>query len=70
VDDGSSIGGALWTELPAGSIESAVTCAAGSRPPWQGSIVVGINNAGLDVAAMIETKAAELRATGAPAEST
>lgn len=51
--DGSFIGGALWTELPVGGTESAVACAACHAALENGSVVGGINNADLDVSAMI-----------------
>jgi mono/diheme cytochrome c family protein len=52
--DGSIVGGALWTELPAGGTESSVSCATCHAAVERGSVVGGINNADLDVAALIE----------------
>lgn len=52
--DGPSLGATLWTELPSGHTESAVTCATcHASKNERGEIVAGINNADLDVSGMI-----------------
>ena len=51
--DGSSLGATLWTELPAGNTASAVTCATCHASIENGAVVAGINNADLDLDAMI-----------------
>ena len=55
--DGSSLGATMWTELPSGDVEPAVTCATCHASVMHGGVVAGVNNAELDVGAMIAAQA-------------
>jgi mono/diheme cytochrome c family protein len=54
--DGTSLGATVWTELPAGNTEAAVTCATCHASIENGAVVAGINNADIDVDAMVRAE--------------
>jgi mono/diheme cytochrome c family protein len=64
--DGSSLGATMWTEVPAGTTESAVTCATCHASAERGTVVAGINNADLDVSSMIAAESGGAAGTWGP----
>ncbi|HMJ09812.1 MAG TPA: hypothetical protein VK524_00330 [Polyangiaceae bacterium] len=49
--DGSRLGGALWTQLPSGQVEPALTCASCHASSENDRIIAGKNNAQIDLEA-------------------